>query len=124
MKDRYIRLAIQQASQSNMDVRVGAVLVKHKHVMGAGCNRKDHPILRKGVVKKLHHNFGLHAEVAALYNVDETYNADLYVVRLRKDNSIGLAKPCESCYHYLSMMNVKNVIFSDNEGRYHRMRVH
>jgi tRNA(Arg) A34 adenosine deaminase TadA len=124
MKDRYIRLAIQQAAQSSMDVRVGAVLVKQKHVMGTGYNRKDDPYLRTGMVKKLHPNFGMHAEVAALANVSETYNADLYVVRLRKDNSIGLAKPCESCYHYLSMMDVKNVIFSDNEGHYHRMRVH
>lgn len=123
MKERFVDLAIQQAKQSNMDVRVGAVLVRQKHVLGAGYNRKDHPFLYKGKVKRLHTNFGLHAEVAACHSIVSAKEGTVYVVRLRKDYSIGMAKPCLSCQGYLRIVGIKRVIFSDDNGNFHSMRI-
>lgn len=120
---RFIDLAIQQAKQSRMDVRVGAVLFRQKHVIGAGYNKADHPLLYTGKVEKLHVNHGMHAEIAAVHSIVSCKEGTLVVVRLRKDNSIGLAKPCRSCQRYLGRVGIKRVIYSDNIGDFNIMKV-
>lgn len=123
MKDRFIRLAIQQAEQSAMPNRLGAVVVRKKNVIGAGYNREDHPWLYRNNILKLHPKHGMHAEVSALYGADDSEDAIVYVVRLRKDDSIGLAKPCLSCAGYMIISGIKRVIYSDNDGSFKQMRI-
>lgn len=108
-----------------MGCRVGAVLVRQKHVFGAGFNRPFHPYLHRGKVKKLHPNMGFHAEVAASYSLefDVMKDTTLYVVRLRKDNSVGMAKPCVSCHAFLKACGIKRVVYSQDDGSFKQMRV-
>lgn len=125
MKYRYINLAIQQAYQSIMPNRLGAVLVHKKTVLGAGYNRSDHPILYTGKVPALHPNMGMHAEVAAIHGLEYkiTKGAILYVVRLRKNNTIALSKPCSSCQWYIGNVGIKRVIYSTDDGSFNTMRM-
>jgi len=125
VKDRFIRLATQQAYQSTMPNRLGAVVVNKKTVLGAGYNRKDHPLLYTGKVPILHPNMGMHAEIAALYYIDYKSLNDsiLYVVRLRRNHSIALSKPCSSCQWYIKTSGIKRVIYSLDDGSFNLMRI-
>lgn len=123
MKDRFINLAIQQATQSAMPNRLGAIVVRKKHVIGAGYNRADHPWLYRNSILRLHPKHGLHAEVSSLYHVADAEDAILYVVRLRKDNSIGSAKPCRSCVSYIMVHGMKRVYHSNDDGSFNLMRI-
>ena len=123
MKDRFIQLAIQQAEQSAMPNRLGAVVVRKKSVIGAGYNRSDHPWLYRNSILKLHPKHGMHAEVSALYGADDSEDAIMYVVRLRKNDSIGLAKPCLSCASYIKINGIKRVIYSEDDGSFNLMRI-
>jgi len=123
MKDRFIQLAMQQAEQSAMPNRLGAVVVRKKHVIGAGYNRENHPFLYRHQVLKLHPKHGMHAEVSALYGADNVEDGILYVVRMRKDDSIGMAKPCDSCIQFIRICGVKRVIYSEQDGSFNLMRI-
>lgn len=125
MKERFISLAIQQAKQSNCNNRLGAVICHQKTVLGAGYNKSSSPLLNKGIIKKNHANMGLHAEVAAMVGLDRKVikGTTLYVVRLRRNNSIGMSKPCISCMFYITGMGVKKIIYSTDDGSFYIMKV-
>jgi len=112
----YVKLAIQQAESSNRLYKIGAVLVKGKSVIGAGCNRGDHPKLRRWRSRNYSLHIGLHAEMAALWQT-EAKGGILYVVRLRKDGTLGLAKPCKICRELIKEKKIKKVYYSTNHGQ-------
>ena len=96
-----------------------------KTVLGAGFNKNDHPVLYTNKVPSLHSNMGLHAEVAAISSLDNktTKDAILYVVRLRKNDTLAMAKPCSSCEWVIGAMGIKRVIYSLDDGSFNLMRI-
>jgi deoxycytidylate deaminase len=122
MKPRFFRLARKIALTSDSKFRVGAVLIKGNSIMGMGCNdmTKSHPLMteyssgtRKPLIK-------VHAELAACRGwtpkeVDNRFS--LYIFRVRKDGSQGLAKPCDTCFRIIQEAGVSRIYFSmDDEG--------
>lgn len=94
--------------------RLGAVLVDRKRIVAAKYNSlKTHPMM--GFFYAYPY---LHAEAATIfsYGIDNCYGSTLYVVRIKRDNSLGLAKPCSSCEKLIKLAGVKQVIYSTNEG--------
>ena len=90
---------------------------KHKHV--AACFKGGN-VLSIGVNKNTMPNrkwidgtpCSEHAEVAALRQIKDTRGVTLYVLRVRKDGSSGLSKPCSRCADYIAKSGIKKVIYS------------
>jgi deoxycytidylate deaminase len=59
----------------------------------------------------------LHAEISALVKNKNVAGNTLYVLRLGKDNSIRLARPCPVCWEAIIQDgNIETVYYSDNNG--------
>jgi cytidine deaminase len=60
-----------------------------------------------------------HAEAAALKDIESTHtNAaiDIFVIRVRKNGTPALAKPCWHCLQTLKKHRVRHVYYTDKDG--------
>lgn len=128
MKIRYFELAHKMAKRNKDRFRVGAVLTCGNSVMGMGCNDmgKSHPTMTK-------HSYGtrkplvkIHAELAACrgFSVEDIDNRfALYIFRVRKNGSQGLAKPCDTCLNIIQTLGIKRIYFSLDDSGYGDLRL-
>lgn len=63
-----------------------------------------------------------HAEARCAKKADK--HSVAYVARVRKDGSIGCARPCKSCRVQLRSRGVMDVFFTVGENQWGRMRLH
>lgn len=101
--------------------RLAAAIVKGNRVISFGHNkRKTHPLQNR--FSKNRHSIYLHAEIDSIKNalkelkVEELSQCILIVVRTKKDGSSGLAKPCKGCMRAIESFNIKQVIYSTEDG--------
>jgi deoxycytidylate deaminase len=115
MKLRFFDIARKLAEKSNHNQhKVGCVIVKGNRVIGVGWNQmKTHPASKA-------YGSWLHAEVHALIgcSIESTQGAEIYVVRVRRCGSLGIAKPCESCAAAIQVAGIKKVHYSNNENSF------
>jgi deoxycytidylate deaminase len=123
----FMRLAEKKAMESKVrPYRMAAVLVKGSRVLSIGLNA-DH----KGYLKSKHYkcNQNYHAECSALMQVDPELlrGATVYVAGLSpaSDGSklCWSSRPCPSCQALLHEYGIKSVIFHNNQGGLHMMKV-
>ena len=111
-----------------MKARLGAVLIYKGKVMSVGWNsNKTSPLQRElnryrgyDVDSSIAHNT-LHAEVACLTKAKDLDidwgRASIFVYRIKKDGSAGLARPCKGCQALIRSMGIKNIYYStDGSG--------
>lgn len=57
----------------------------------------------------------LHAEANSILakGMDNCGGLNLYVIRIRKDNSIAMAKPCAGCQALINHVNINSVFYTD-----------
>lgn len=98
-----IKLAVKEAKKA-----------RHKqHRLGAVLMRGGKPIAAS-------HNFAhVHAEHATLNRAwrSDTEGCTLFVARVRKDGSLGMAKPCKLCMERLVEAGIKKVTYSNKDGQ-------
>ena len=89
--------------------RLGAVVHYGKRIISTGFNQnKSHPS-----VKQYNSTLrGLHAEMHATIGCGDLRQAQITVVRIRKDGSFGLAKPCEECRKFLWLRGIRKIYYS------------
>jgi len=81
---------------------------------------KNGKILSMGI-NKFYNNISIHAEVDAVINYMKLYKKnnikglDLIVIR-KSGNSLSLSKPCSHCSKFLKQKNVRNIIYSNENG--------
>lgn len=124
---QYFDVANSVARLSNhYKTHVGSVLVNGSDILAVGFNTvKSHPIQMKynrfrnmkNVSGHLHH---LHSEIATLIKVKDKKKlkgASLYTVRVKKDNTYGISKPCNACMAYiLRETPLRNCFYSTETG--------
>jgi deoxycytidylate deaminase len=109
INDRKMQLARKVSLLSTFRVRIGAVAVKNKSIVGVGCNkRKTHPIISVDNHRKIH------AELSACIGVDrrELNGAVMYVYRENKMGEIANCKPCQYCQAILKEVGIKKVYYT------------
>lgn len=112
----------------NKKTRVGCIIVYKNSVISVGYNKnsKTHPLQKKynnyrGFDTNASKcNNSLHAECAALskikyYDIDWK-KVNVFVYRIRKDGTKGMAKPCQACEELIKDMGIKNVYYSTDIG--------
>jgi len=106
--------------------RVGAVIESRGEIIAVGTNGiKSHPLQQKynqlrfrdDDVSSMDHR--THAELAALIkaggNIDPV-RAAMYVYRIMKNGSRGMARPCGGCVPALLDFKVKRVYYTTTDG--------
>ena len=103
-------LARQIAELSTSRFRVGAVIARRSHPLSLGVNDmlKTHP--------KRKPRYGC-AEFYAIKRARTSVEgADIYVVRIRRNGSLGLARPCIMCALDLQEVGITRVFYSTEYG--------
>lgn len=110
-----IHIATRKANESEFTrARVGAVITKGGRVLASACNklrysrRNDRPwpsmhAEESAILKVLRHPAGLR----------KLQGATLYVSRVKKDGTCGLAKPCKDCQDLIDSVGIKKVIYTE-----------
>lgn len=115
---RYIEAAFRAALLSpgagRDSFRLGAVIKYKKQILKSKSNTfKTH-------TKYLRFNKfpSLHAEAHAIISLglDNCENTDLYVIRIQKNNHIGIAMPCSCCQELIKYVGIKKVYYTSYEG--------
>lgn len=116
----YFRQARNMAELSHFRIRMGAVVVRQRRIIGQGHNvLKSHPMVhRPGNFFRC-----IHAEIAACLNGPRDLSgADLYVCRILKNGAFALAKPCEACDELLARFKLRRVYYTTDEQKYGEVR--
>jgi cytidine deaminase len=81
-------------------------------------------VLRGGAIQAVGLNLTRHAEVAALLNLypSDRYGTKVVSIRVRKDGSFAMAKPCKVCEAFMRLNGVKKVTWTDSNGVFHTER--
>ena len=90
--------------------RLGAVLVNKNSIVSVGTNSyKTHLLMSKRTEWPY-----LYAEQHAIVRagVDNCEGLDLYIARVKKDNSLALSKPCNVCAELIRDVGIKNIYYS------------
>lgn len=107
--------AIEESTKSNHYPRIGAVVFKGKRIFGFGHNG-----IRSSAIPMKHRHWeeSLHAEQAALLNLDWTKlkGCSMLVLRVNKFGTFGICKPCPMCSKIINHVGIKNVYYSNEQG--------
>jgi deoxycytidylate deaminase len=115
--DNFIHLAEKVASLSTHYNKIGAVITRKRRVISVGTNKnKLHAKQINPHTDIIGSN--IHAELDAIIKAPYFLleGSNIYVVRLFKNNSMGLARPCKSCINILKQYRIKYMIYSTNES--------
>lgn len=89
--------------------KLGAVIRKGGRVMAVGWNiDKNDPLNVDGDWSAC----SVHAEMAALRQVNDASGAIVYVARITPGGKIAMAKPCVRCQSELRLAGVKRALFT------------
>ncbi len=105
MNQIYFDIALQAAASKddNRNFRIGAVAIRSDGVVVKSSNGPTPEPCRHS-----------HAEAKLCRKID--YGAIVYVIRLRRDGTIGMSKPCPDCEKILRTRKVKKVYYTTNNG--------
>lgn len=109
--------------------RLGCVAVYNKqHILSVGYNsNKTHPI--QSAYNKFR-NFNnqnhycpdkVHAEIHCLSLLKEYVDLDysrisLYIVRITRDGTKGIARPCIACMNYIKKLGIRKIYYTTEYG--------
>lgn len=110
---RWTKLAVSQAEQAtHPQWRVGAVLIRGGSVICTGTNR-----YRNDPSQVELNGVSYHAEEVVLRRAGEnTRGTVLYVARITRSGTLGLAKPCLSCASQLRRAGIHSVVWTHPQG--------
>lgn len=113
-----IAKALKQANNSQYRQRIGAVIVKGNRVISTGHNQ----LRGHGSIKSSHWDNSLHAEIHAVINaikrvgIEGIKGSTIFVARIKRDGSQGLALPCKDCFRVLHEFKIKRIVFTTETG--------
>jgi tRNA(Arg) A34 adenosine deaminase TadA len=96
----------------------GAVLVKGGNIINAAHNKWSYSSFGKRFRERNKGISTLHAELAAVLNLDRsiTQGTDIYVVRIDKKGDFKMSKPCSMCETALKHVGIKRVYYTTDDG--------
>ena len=125
----YLNLAHNACFYSdNKKARLGSVIVYKNKIISIGWNleNKTNPLqeeynrLREYDTDVKSTKSSLHAEFAAMIKIKDM-NVDfnrvhLFVYRIKKDGSVGYARPCPACMGFAKSLGIKHIYYSTENG--------
>jgi len=122
-----IAMAAEIAAKNPHKHRFGCVTTDAKNMVVATAENnpvKSHPLQARyadqvGLGKKIY----LHSEIAALVKSRCNTPKHLYVVRMKADNTFGMARPCPVCMEAIKASGVEVIYYSGYDGSIHKEMV-
>lgn len=126
-KYRIIDIAMEQASQSDMFYKHGAVLTKSSKILSKGYNNPRSHFMHIN-------NTCLHAEMSVILsycsnilhiNIDirrktimvpQLKKCILWIVRISKNNKLTESKPCSDCLSFIKRIGIKKIVYTNYNG--------
>ena len=126
-KQRILNIAAQQAEQSKMIFRHGAVLTKSSKILARGYNSPRSHFMKMN-------NTCLHAEMDTILGycsnilhinldtrkkhiyVPQLKKCTLWVVRISKNNTFTESKPCCDCLAFIKRVGIKRIGYTTSDG--------
>lgn len=114
----YIHRARKEALKSNCSMSIGAIIVKGGSIVSYGYNKTRN---NTSVFGNNNPNdsylagASTHAEIDALSQVKDAQGASIYIVRVAKDGTNKLAKPCIDCAQALSDAGIAKIFVHSME---------
>ena len=132
-EERFLRELEKVALASNTisanRARLAACIVYKNNIVAYGINQmKSHPFQAR--FSRNSESIFLHAETDCIknslrfLNIEELSKTTLYICRIKycdtskKQLIWGLSKPCSGCIKAIATFNIKNVIYSCDDGTY------
>lgn len=117
---KFINVAIKEAEKSNILHKHGCVIVTSGKLMSKGFNNYRN-ISSDGFIKN---SCTCHAEISAIRNYyklkkidkNKIKNSTIYIVRINKNGKLCQSAPCISCFHIITMVGIKKIVYSDDNG--------
>ena len=111
--DKTIEVAYNsQGVGKHNNVRIGAILINKKQVIASGINSYD----THTAMTRFHRFPFTHAEARSVIRVGVYQNSckdmTIFVARIKKDNSLGMSRPCSGCMQLLRYVGVKRIIYT------------
>jgi len=129
--EKYFLAAKKAALMSTFrKFHTGCVVVYKGDIISSGFNsNKTHPLQREYNKERYSEDSTphyMHAETHALASLinDETVNwkkVHIYIYRICKKSSSGLAKPCASCMKLIKHLGIKHIHYTTNDGYAHEV---
>jgi tRNA(Arg) A34 adenosine deaminase TadA len=112
-RDEAIRLALEEASQSEHRTRHGSVLFKNGKIIQSG--RNQFCGLERLKHFKNNRILSIHAEMNVIAGLPRsvTKGATIVIVRIKRDGTIANSKPCNICMSLIKSSGIKRVIWTD-----------
>lgn len=122
--DKHFRHAVELVKTHKFDnsneYKLCSLIVKGGKVLSIGYNSRDWNSMTEAY--KVHDwCSSTHAEMAAILAKRKKVRFEgskIYVVRLRADGSLGMAKPCQMCENVLRNYGIKRAIYSIETNEY------
>ena len=109
-------MAESYANKSNYERwPVGAVLIRGGRLLAGASNDLRNSASVKGIPFE---ECSLHAEVATLRRATKTQGATIYVARVLRTGSLGLAKPCRRCQKALVEAEIRQAVWTIDNHSY------
>jgi deoxycytidylate deaminase len=92
--------------------------------IGVNNTNKTHPrnlnfkyVGREG--NKISSTIGIHSEMSCVIKLPRSYDfrrLKIVNVRIRKDGTLGMSKPCRGCTHLIQQLGFKEAWYTDHSG--------
>ena len=112
-----IKRCLEECEKSTYRFRIGAVIFKGSRIISSGHNDIRSTSQIKDKYKKFENS--LHAEQAALMNIDwsKVKGCSILVIKISSSKGIlSMAKPCKICQKLLTHIGIHNVYYSNEKG--------
>ena len=110
---------LAQSSEAAGNQQLAAAIVYKGNIISFGQNSyKTHPFQKR--FSKNDKAVYLHAETTVIYNalkklsLSELQKSNLYIVRIKKDGTQGLSKPCCGCSRCINTFCITNVYYTED----------
>jgi tRNA(Arg) A34 adenosine deaminase TadA len=117
------RMSRAHLYEPGLDFWLMAAVISGGQIVSMATNQQK----RSGLVRRYFERYqNTHAEINAIRKARKKIDltgAKLYVVRVRKDRSLAMAKPCSSCWNILSDHGIREVVYSVADGSFETTRI-
>ncbi len=124
------KLALEHEFDEALEYYLCAIIIKGGRILSIGYNKKA----TNGFVEhfadiargKRNYCMSTHAEQDAILQARSKIDlrrTKMYVVRIKADGSLGMARPCPICQYVLYSYGIQRVIYSINNKEYGTLKV-
>lgn len=113
--EHLIKLALKVAAKSQHKFPMGAIIAAGNRILAFGINKyRTHPQQINHYTNDI--GGSIHAELDAIISCCNSNGATIYIARLFKDGTAGMAKPCVLCQNIIETAGIKKVVFTTRYG--------